>query len=417
MTFFESQHTKIMLYLPRMKALIIFVSVVGLQMSSFASVKQIAQQSLMTNVTQLNQGLFVSAGAYQFKSFWTRDFCFSSRGLLAINRGDVVKSHLTYLLNNLRADGLVPLYVDSMNPVHRVVQSSALRLVRLRVSSPITNDIKPFYLVNGKYEAIDSNLMVLYASALYLKKTGDTAWFNENKNTFKRIFDFYNAKKRNGLIWQNEHADWQDSARREGFTFFTNLLYYHMAKEYRFLGQTDLDRLRNKIVTVFYDSFTGTFRSMAGREQISLEGNLWAIEHKLIANPAILYSNLTKHTLFKSNDNMPGFATSPSYSLNDTYIQVKVTGLQEYHGRIYWSWLMAYSAKIALVMNDTERFNHIYKKITAVIERDKTVFEIYNHNRAMTPFRSTLYESEAPFSWGSAFILDLEKTISDLKLR
>ncbi len=387
----------------------------SIQFSALAShVQQIAQKSLQTNIADLDAGLFLSAGANQFKSFWTRDFCFASRGLLAINRADVVKSHLTYLINNRRADNLVPLYVDSMNPVNRVVQSSLFRAIRLQINSPVTNEIKPYYLVNGKYEAIDSNLMVLYASLLYLERTGDKAWFDSHKEDFRKIFDFYNSKieRHMGLLWQNQHADWQDSARRTGFTFFTNLLYYHMGVKYGFLSQLAADRLRNRIVTIFYDRKTGLFRSMGGRDQISLEGNLWAIEHNLIANREILYSNLTKHELFRLNGGIPGFATFPSYTKDDTYIQVKVTGLQEYHGNIYWSWLLGYSAKIALMMNDSERFLKIYTKLAQVINRDQTVYEIYSHNANLTPFKSYLYASEAPFSWGSGFILDLERDIS-----
>jgi hypothetical protein len=379
-------------------------------------VQEIAQRSLQTNITKLNSTLFLSAGANQFKSFWTRDFCFSARGLLAINRADVVKSHLTYLIENRRADNLVPLYVDSMNPVNRVIQSSLFRAIRLKVNTPVTEDIKPYYLVNGTYEAIDSNLMVLYASLLYVQRTGDQACFNSHKEDFRKIFDFYKNKKLPsiGLLWQNQHADWQDSARRTGFTFFTNLLYYHMGIKYGFLSQLAADQLRNRIVTIFYDRKTGLFRSIGGRDQISLEGNLWAIEHNLIANREILYNNLTKHELFRLNGGIPGFATFPSYTKDDTYIQVKVTGLQEYHGKIYWSWLLGYSAKIALMMNDSERFIRIYKKLAQVINRDQTVYEIYNHNANLTPFKSFLYSSEAPFSWGSSFILDLER---DMALR
>lgn len=371
---------------------------------------EIARKSLETNIVKLDQGLFLSAGAHQFKSFWTRDFCFSSRGLLAINRADVLKSHLTYLINHRRSDDLVPLYVDSISPVNRVITDVLLKSVRLdKLSLPITNDIKPFYLVNNQHEAIDSNLMVLYAAQLYAKETKDWAWFSSHKDSFKRIFDFYKNKKHSSLINQGVHADWQDSASRKGFTFFTNLLYYHMAREYNFMNATELLSLRNKIVEVFFDKKMGLFLSMAGRQNVSLEGNLWAIEHGLLVNSEALYKNLTNHPLY-TKYKIPGFATYPSYGFFDTYIQVKVVGLQEYHGRIYWSWLMAYAGKIAFKMNDTSTYNKISAHLTEIVERDQTVFEIYNNNEHITPFRSSLYKSESPFSWGSAFIVDMVKS-------
>ncbi len=373
-------------------------------------VEDIARTSLQTNIVTLKSGAFLSAGAHQFRSFWTRDFCFSSRGLLAINKGYVVKNHLNYLINNRRHDDLVPLYVDSMTPTNRVISDVIFKAIRLPDTSlPMTDKIKPFYLVNNKFEAIDSNLMVLYASLLYYQKTNDAAWFNANQAHFKRIFNFYNTKKSGLLIIQAEHADWQDSARRKGIMFFTNLLYYHMAKEYKFMNDIELQTLRNKIVEVFYEKHSGLFRSMEGRNNISLEGNLWAIEHDLLANRDTLYKNLTNHPLFTKSKS-PGFATYPSYTKDDTYIQVKVVGLQEYHGSIYWSWLMAYSAKVAYIMNDIPTYNKIHSVIEKILTRDQVVSEIYNNNEEITPFRSLLYQAEYPFSWGSAFILDMEKT-------
>lgn len=231
-------------------------------------------------------------------------------------------------------------------------------------------------------------------------------WFNTHLPAFRKIFDFYKTKKIAGLIKQHEHADWQDSARRSGFTFFTNLLYYHMAREYKFLNDIELTQLRNKIVEVFYDKKMGVFLSMAGRNNVSLEGNLWAIEHNLIAHPEILYRNLTNHPLY-TKYKLPGFATYPSYTGADTYIQVKVVGLQEYHGNLYWSWLIAYAAKIAHRMNDIPTYNRIHANLNEVLQRDQVVYEVYSNNADLTPFKSLFYKSESPFSWGSAFILDM----------
>ncbi len=132
-----------------------------LHLAALTNIQKIAEKSLRTNIVELDSGLFLSAGANQFKSFWTRDFCFSTRGLLAIGEWAVVKNHLDYLITHRREDNLVPLYVDSMNPVHRVIKKSMHRVVGLKDSTPVKNEIKPFYLVNGSYEAIDSNLMVL----------------------------------------------------------------------------------------------------------------------------------------------------------------------------------------------------------------------------------------------------------------
>lgn len=376
--------------------------------------RSIARQSLESNIVKLKAGHFLSAGAHQFKSFWTRDFCLSSKGLVAINRADVLKEHLSYLIFNCRADNLVPLYVDSMAPVNRVIMASAFKTFGLgNISLKITDKINPFYLVNNVYEAIDSNLMVLYASWVYRNSTKDDSWFNSHKEQFQKIFDFYNSKMDDGLIVQGEHADWQDSAQRKGKMFFTNLLYYHMACEYGFLTSTQQGVLKQKILTTFLDAKSGLFISMAGRENISLEGNLWAIEYGLLTDAKKLYEKLKQHPLFTVGP-IPGFATYPSYTKQDTYIQVKIVGLQEYHGNMYWSWLMGFSAKVAFLMGDEATCFKIKSKIEKVLLRDQVVKEIYVHDDQLTPFKSFCYQSEYPFSWGAAFILDFCKIIGEL---
>lgn len=392
-----------------MKNVILFIAMVIVS-NSEARMYDIAKSALEQNITKLKQGSFLSAGSHQFKSFWTRDFCFASVGLLEINRGDVVRNHLEYLLTHRRKDNLVPLYVDSMNPVNRVIAGTVFNAVRLDTGLPVTEDIKAFYLVNGKFEAIDSNLMVLYASLAYYNYTKDMDWFNKHRADFKLIFDFYKSKINDGLILQPEHADWQDSAKRKGKTFFTNLLYYHMGKQYSFLNEAELHTLRDKLVEVFYDRKAGLFKSIAGRNLISLDGNLWAIDHNLIADKDKLYQNLTNHPLFRQFS-MPGYATYPSYSGDDQYIQVKVVGLTEYHGNLFWSWLMAYSAKVAFKENDQARFQNYYAQLERVLNRDRTVYEIYRNDDDKTPMQTLLYKSESPFSWGAGFVLDLEGTV------
>ncbi len=338
----------------------------------------------------------------------------SSKGLIAIGRADVVREHLSYLISHCRADNLVPLYVDSMAPVNRVVMASVFKTFGFgKYSLKVTDKISPFYLVNNAYEAIDSNLMVLYASWVYRKSTNDETWFNSRLEQFRQIFNFYDSKFDNSLITQGEHADWQDSAQRKGKMFFTNLLYLHMGTEYGFLTVENQETLRQKIMDVFFDPITGLFVSMAGRENISLEGNLWAIEYGLMKDSKSLYESLKRHPLFTLGP-CPGFATFPSYTKEDTYIQVKVVGLQEYHGNMYWSWLMGFSAKVAFLMSDHEMVLKINKMINKVLLRDQVVNEIYRHRSELPAFKSAFYQSEYPFSWGSAFILDFWNVAGEL---
>lgn len=372
---------------------------------------RIAKHSIEKNIIKLSAGHFVSAGGHQFRSFWTRDFCLSAKGLVAIGRVEVLREHVEYLLKNRRADDLVPLYVDSMNPVYRVIVGVGLGAFGLPTALPIRDHVAPYFLVNGKYEVADSNVLVLYAAWVYYKSTQDQGWFESYKKDFQQVFNFYKAKIKNGLIEQGEHADWQDSAQRKGFTFFTNLLYYHMGQEYGFFNAGEEEAFKDQMMKVFYLPDLGLFRSMAGRDNVSLEGMLWAIENSLLLDSKELYQSLKKHPLFQ-HYGIPGFATYPSYTAEDMYIQVKITGLQEYHGKFFWSWLMGFAGKVAYLQQDMDSFKKIHSRISDMLKRDQAVCEVYEPTESHRPVRTWAYRSERPFSWGAGYILDMEKTVS-----
>jgi glycogen debranching enzyme len=392
-----------------MKNIILFTTLfLGLS-TVYGSSFDIAKASIENNIVKLEAGTFMSAGAHQYRSFWTRDFCLSVKGLLAIHREDVVKSHLEYLITHRRADNLVPLYVDSMNPVYRVIAATVFKMFG-GSALPIKESIAPYYLVNGEYEVIDSNILVLYAAQEYVAATKDTEWFKKHAADFKAIFDFYQTKIHDGLIVQGEHADWQDSSERKGKTFLTNLIYYQMGRDYNYLNKEQLEKLRTDIMKVFFDEKTGLFKSIEGRDNISLDGVLWAIDHDLLVDSDNLYRKLAAHELF-TKYGIPGFATYPSYNSSDLYIQVKIVGLQEYHGNLFWSWLTAYAAKVAYKKSDKPMFEKIHSALNKWLERDQMVYEIYENNDEHKPVNNFLYKSEGPFSWGSAFVLDLENTI------
>jgi hypothetical protein len=366
----------------------------------------IAKTSLEKNIYKINNYEMLAAGAHQFKSFWTRDFAFSTKGLLLINRSQVVKDHLDYLISHRRNDNLIPLYVDSISPIIRVLYETANLAFKNKKSLPITKNIKPHFLVNSKYQPIDSNLMVLVSAYQYFKFTNDLTWFQNHENDFKNIFHYYDNKIIDGLIFQEPHADWQDSVSRKGYTFFTNLIYYQIAKDYNFLNKNELEILKNKILDTFYDKSSGLFFSERGKIQISLDGILWAIENDLLIDSKILYSNLIKHELF-TKYNIPGFTTFPSYPKNEIYLQVKIIGLSDYHNNFFWSWLMNKSAIAALKMNDMVTFDKIYNEISRIVLRDQTVSEIYFNDNEHLQVKKELYHSENPFSWGASTLIEL----------
>jgi glycogen debranching enzyme len=380
----------------------------------YAGVNDIAKNSLLENVISLPQGEFLRAGANQFGSFWTRDFCFSVPALLTLNKNELVKNHLNFLIKNRRKDGLVPIYADSIHPMKRVISEAINRLLGTHIGYKINKNIKPYYSANGSYPTIDANIMVLKAAYDYYQESGDEIWWQENQDNFSEIYKYYNNLKNDELISQGEFSDWQDSAKRKGKTFFTNILYLDVSRSFQFLNTNQLDHLAQKIHDTFYDEKTGLYFSVQGHPYISLDGILWAIDKKLLPNTELLYERLKIHKLWTQYA-YPGFNTYPSYPKNWLVSQVKLVGLGEYHSNLTWSWLMAFSARVAYEQGDYEEGKRISDGMKAMITRDKVVGEIYHSDNHYRPFWSKLYRSESPFSWGSAFVIQMLKTEEEVR--
>ena len=337
-----------------------FLFIVSIKLS-FAddaqNIYKIAKKNIQNNIITIDNKKFLTAGKNQFRSIWTRDFCFSSEGLLLAGYHDLVRDHLNFLIANpQKKDFLMPLYMDSQTPIIRVLSASLNQALGTKILISTPNKLKPFYLINGIHPSIDSNILVLYAAMNYLKYTKDKEWLLANKNYLKNIYKYYDSKIVNGLIYQGPHSDWQDSAKREGFSFFTNLLYLQVSQYFEFKNENQLIKLKHLLHERFFDSQSGLYFSMLDEKYISLEGNLWAIEYNTFGNSFFLYENLMRSQLFNKYNSL-GFATFPSYTNKELYSQVKISGLKEYHGSLYWSWLMNKSAKIAFLMNDFTFFN------------------------------------------------------------
>jgi hypothetical protein len=389
--------------------LIIFIAL-GLS-SAYAyvfNVQEIARASLEVNIVHLKSGDFLAAGPHQFKSLWTRDFCFSVPALLTLKKYSLVKNQLNYLITNRRSDGLVPIYADSMSPMQRVTLASVNNILGTNFNYPITDKLTPYFKASGKFPTIDANILILLASYEYYQATLDQEWWEKNQKNFREIYNYYQKFTQDGLIFQGAFSDWQDSSKRVGKTFFTNLLYLEVSKYFHFLSHSELDLLTNKIHETFYDPSTGLYFSVAGEPYISIDGILWALQKKLMPNLDAMYFALKKHPLWNRFE-IPGYATFPSYPKSWIISHVKLSGLSEYHGNLSWSWLIALSSTVAKQYGDLVEAERISSKLQEILLRDNFVGEIYESKNNYRLFHSSLYKSENPFSLGSAFVIEMLK--------
>ena len=376
---------------------------------------QRASASLQANIVEHPAGRYLSAGQHQFRSLWTRDFCWSVPGLLSINRPDVVRDHLRLLIESAHpTSGLVPRALDSMNPKMRVVRATLANAFGLdaRQAAPKQNLVPEYHEQNG-HPCIDGNLLTILATLTYVDATHDRDFLAKHEPTLRRILRFYDDRLDEGLIVQPGFSDWQDSVRREGKTFYTNLLWSvtlsELAKRGLF-GVTEQRALRTRdaVHATFLDPTIGLYRSLSEGPHVSMDGNLLAIDLGFLQGNAALalYEAMKRHPLWSAASGLPGVVTVPDYPSRDRNWTVRLVGLGHYHDRLAWSWITAMSAKVASRMGDQLEAERILDGLEQLIARDQTVAEIYEPRGRMKPWHRWLYQSERPFSWGAAVTLD-----------
>ena len=372
--------------------------------------QHVAQTSLEKNIVRLERGPYLSAGGHQFVSFWTRDFAWSSRGLMISGNGDVVKNQVETLVRLMNDEHLVPKVMDSMNPSKRVLLSGLKKAAHIPdVGLKMTDDILPHFLDENGSIAIDSNLLVIKAALEYVDFTGDIKWWRSFEDDFFNILHFYDKKFNNGLIYQEAFSDWQDSVKRVGATSYTNILYYVTAKRMQKLSPERIDdnllrMMKEEIISQFYDPESGIFRSIAGMDYFGLDSNLLALDYRFLENQSDDLYHALRHTKFF--EGLPGWNTFPNYPKNWKSLATTMAHLP-YHDEVYWSWLMGYSGKIAQKYGDDLQARQILEALEQMMKRDGVVGEIYTHDDSHSLWECWCIRSETPFSWGASFILDM----------
>lgn len=378
---------------------------------------KIGGDSLAANVHALDAGPFLSAGKNQFKSLWTRDFCWSIKGLLASGRSDVVKNQLGTVLAAIRSsDGQLPRTLDTMDPKKRVMMASLARVLPfLHAEQPLKGKLHAEYEDQNGQIAIDGNALAILGTLDYAAKTGDTAFVDAHRSELVKAFHFYDGRMKNGLVAQPPFSDWQDSVKREGATLYTNLLYQSLLE--RLQGQPGFESIspkqvsehREKMEAAFFDAKTGMYKSVEGQPQTSLDGNLLAIELGYLkpdsARAQEVYGAI-KASPFWTRAGTPGFVSYPPYKAEDRSLSVKLVGLGHYHDELQWSWLMAMSGKVAAQMGDVAGARASLTHLQGLAQRDGGIGEIYQGGAKSKPFSNLLYRSEQPFSWGAAATVD-----------
>lgn len=209
-------------------------------MKPLGQLEDIARRSLERNVHHIPGGCYLAAGAHQFNSLWTRDFCFSSRGLFRLSKLEVVHDQLELILANLQTrDGfaIAPKVMDVSSAIRqcRCVSAVINKYFGRSPSVPLNPPMKAEYEDEQGSIAIDSNLLILLTAYDYFARASADDWWKRRLQDLVRLYRYYDrkhAKDVDGLIVQPPFSDWQDSARRTGKAFYTNLLYYLVSRRF-----------------------------------------------------------------------------------------------------------------------------------------------------------------------------------------
>lgn len=376
-------------------------------MSESLSPLVIAEASLRANIIELPTGRFLAAGLNQFRTLWTRDFCHAARGLLVMGETEVVRDHLSRLLKCVRKDGLVPRVLDNRIVQWRVAYQTVRKIFPFLPQLALKEHLRPQYTDEHGSHAVDSNLLVLLA-ALQLRATaqGET-WWQENEGGLKRVWAWYDSKIKDGFVQQTAFADWQDSVRRNGVTFLTNLFYLLAAKRLAAIGwkiDADTEVLAQRLRETFFDKKSGVFLSLLGSDVVSVDGNLIALEAS-----EFLSTEEKKH-LWQALKVHPvtalGICSHPEWPKRDIAWHVHFAGLKRYHGGLAWSWLMGLALKVGHLQGDREFVQMLRTKIHGLLLRDGEVVELYDPQDMWLPWSSWLLTAERPFSWGAGYLID-----------
>lgn len=231
----------------------------------------------------------------------------------------------------------------------------------------------------------------------------------ETLQNLERVLSFIRRESKDfsTLIEQGAFEDWQDSSRRSGLISYTNALLLavgsHLARE-QVLSQDQFLKLRRLFRETFFDASSGLYATTQKKTSFCLETQLLLLDEKLTENPAALWHCLKRHPLWTSSIG-PGLPHYPRYEKRDISWTCQAVGLTGYHDNFVWSWLLGFSAKVALRLGDFGEAEKILATLESWAVRDQVLGEVYGRDQGEL-FQGWLFRSERPFSWGAGKVLE-----------
>lgn len=378
----------------------------------------IAEKSLRSNIRRLGAvgPTILTAGARQFRSVWTRDFCFAAGGLLALGEAGVVRATLDLLLSHQRPDGYFPRLLDSMNPFLRVGAGS------LGLSFELRESLKPNYVSEHGILTADSQSLLAWTAARLARISPDQAWLRTVMPRLERGMAWFSTIEKDGLLRQAPFSDWKDSVTaRRGAVFFTELLRWLAFGSMAELAASAEDEEsasrwmaksaahRDRLDAAFWSAHDGFYRDTLEFPLLSADGNLAAIVWGFATDEKAerILGALERLGMWTAW----GPKAGQRYPAREKGWLVRLAGIPGYHDDFVWLWTSA----LALLALDRPghftRRDALLETLCHKIVAAGEVSEVYRPEDGR-PVRTWLYSSEAPFSWSSGMLLESFKAVA-----
>jgi hypothetical protein len=196
--------------------------------SEISHASRICHSSLVRCITDYG----VCAGAHHFVDLWARDSLFATHGLYSKKELLITKTTLETFLRYQRSDGLIP---------YRILRSKVTFLKYFGIHSYYSHPKPDFRSHQSGGIVPDGGLMTVIAAAEYVRRSGDTVFFNKHNNQLENAMSWYTKRFGNNCISEWFLCEWADSVLKIGKILYTNVLYW------RALGDMGENALQQEI--------------------------------------------------------------------------------------------------------------------------------------------------------------------------
>jgi len=359
----------------------------------------------------------IYAGKNHFTDVWIRDCFYACWGSLSVGDTDIVKISLQSVLDYLNHNGQVPLRIGAKIFLLRYFGFKVPKQARYM-------DDKGFSVPT------DGNSLVIITSQMYLKQTGDTAFFKENFDKFVKLINWNLTRDfdHDLLMEDGYFSTWADSVRKRGKVMYTNALHYAAFMAFsdicRRLRKTSLarhymgvaSRIKEQANLLLWNGsyyldflYNGTTPEMyveflndnSPRDIFSSSGNVLAGLFGLADKTEQVQIQRSMES-FGINDGFCTITNAPKYHKKHIYPPFRLIGLADYHNGLQWLWLGCVDAVFKYRAGFRKEAYAVLNGISKKIVEYGGVYEVYDNGK---PVKRLFYKSEEYFAWSSGLFV------------